>query len=134
MIEVSTELEGKTFGLFDLETKLKPIGYVIGGNWDYDHGSFDYMIDDSGGYQFLRVPFRAIDGELDTDGLKVKLLRPYLLAHQYEDDLDQEGNVGNIAATFNQFAAPEDPDAEFPKNNISYGKSLVRELEKLLLC
>ncbi len=132
-IEITSELEGKTFSLFELETKLKPIGYVIGGSWDYDHGSFDYQIDQSNGYQFLRVPFQAINGSLDQDGVTVKIQRPFLLSHQYEDDTDDEGNSGTLSASFNQFAKPENPDADFPENYISYGKSLVYELENLLL-
>lgn len=133
MIEILSQLEGKTFNLFDLETMLKPKGYVIGGNWDYDHGSFDYSLDQSNGYQFLRVPFQAIDGSLDQDGVSVKILRPYLLSHQYEDDTDDEGQIGNFSASFNQFSSPENPDADFPDQYISYGKFLVRELEKELL-
>jgi hypothetical protein len=133
MIKISSQLEGKTFGLFDLETKLKPEGYAIGGGWDYDHGSFDYKIDDSDGYQFLRVPFKAVDGSLDQDGVMVELLQPFLLSHKYEDGMDDEGNIGNLSASFNQFAEPENPDAEFPENYISLGKTLVRDLEKLLL-
>ena len=133
MIEITSELEGKTFSLFDLETKLKPKGYVIGGNWDYDHGSFDFQIDNSDGYQFLRIPFQAIDGSLDQDGVTVKIQRPFLLSHQYENDTDDEGIAGNFSASFNQFSSPENPDANFPQNYISYGKSLVHELEKELL-
>ena len=132
-IKITSDLEGKTFSLFELETKLKPKGYVIGGNWDYDHGSFDYQIDNSDGYQFLRVPFQAIDGSLDQDGVIVKILRPFLISHKYEDDTDDEGNIGNLSASFNQFSSPENPDADFPDNYISYGKTLVRELEKVLL-
>lgn len=133
MIEISSKLEGKTFGLFDLETKLKPEGYMIGGGWDYDHGTFDFKIDDNEGYQFLRIPFKAVDGSLDTDGVMVKMMTPYLLSHKYEDGIDREGNIGNVSASFNQFAEPEDPDAEFPQEYIAYGKSLVRDLEKMLL-
>lgn len=133
MIEISSELEGKTYSLFDLETKLKPKGYVIGGNWDYDHGFFDFQIDNSEGYQFLRVPFQAVDGSLDQDGVTVKIQRPFLLSHKYEDGMDDEGTIGNFSASFNQFAEPENPDAEFPENYISYGKTLVHEIENMLL-
>ncbi len=52
MIEIPSALEGKTFLLNVLEQELKPLGYVIGGNWDYDHGSFDYKMADDVGYQF----------------------------------------------------------------------------------
>lgn len=133
MIKVPSELSGKIFGLYDLETKLKPLGYVIGGNWDYDHGSFDFKIDDKDGYQFLRVPFKAVSGSLDTDGVKVEILEPYLLSHEYEDGVDREGNIGAISASFNQFQEPKNPDGDFPNIYINYGKSLVRDIEKQLL-
>ena len=82
---------------------------------------------------FYVVPFQAIDGSLDQDGVTVKIQRPFLLSHQYENDTDDEGIAGNLSASFNQFSSPENPDANFPRNYISYGKSLVHELEKELL-
>ncbi|CAH0344586.1 YugN-like family protein [Bacillus sp. CECT 9360] len=133
MIEVASRLEGKTFVLYELESKMKPMGYVISGNWDYDHGYFDYKIDDDDGYQFLRVPFRAVDGQLDAGGATVQLQKPFLLDHQYQDDVDDEGNIGNLTASFNQFQEPKNPDAEFPENYIGLGKALVHDLEKNLL-
>ena len=73
MIEIPSSVEGKQFDLYKLEQKLKPIGYSIGGNWDYDHGAFDYKINDEVGYQFLRLPFSAIDGQLDANNCTVEL-------------------------------------------------------------
>jgi hypothetical protein len=133
MIEIPSALEGKTFQLYKLERELKPLGYVIGGNWDYDHGSFDYKIDDEVGYQFLRLPFEAVDGQLDSHGTTVKLGRPYLLSHKYQIGVDDHAHIGNFSASFNQFSEPEDPDARFPEKYISVGKALVKELEKRLL-
>ena len=134
MIEISSKLEGKTFSLLDLETKLKPKGYVIGGNWDYDHGSFDIKMGENDGYQFLRLPFKAVDAPLDTDGATVKLMTPFVLAHKYEDGMDEgEGYIGNFTASFNQFAEPENPDAEVPQNYVSEAKKIVQDIENLLL-
>lgn len=133
MIEIPSTLEDKTFRLYKLEEVLKPLGYVIGGNWDYDHGSFDYKIDDENGYQFLRIPFEAVDGQLDSNGTTVKLGRPYLLSHQYQIGLDDNVHVGNIGASFDQFSEPQDPDAQFPEKYISVGQALVKQLEEQLL-
>jgi hypothetical protein len=133
MIEIPSRLEGKTFSLYKLEQLLKPLGYVIGGNWDYDHGSFDYKMDDEAGYQFLRVPFEAIDGQLDSHGTTVKFGRPFLLSHKYQIGVDDHADVGNFGASFNQFAEPQDPDATFPEKYINVGKALVKELESRLL-
>jgi hypothetical protein len=131
MIEIPSQLEGQSFNLYKLESSLKPIGYVIGGNWDYDHGYFDYKIDDEVGYQYLRVPFTAVDGQLDSQNTTVQLGRPFLLSHKYQIGLDDHVSVPD-PGTLNQFSEPQDPDAEFPVKYIDLGKSLVKELEDLL--
>lgn len=132
MIELSSKLEGKHYNLYFLEQKLKPMGYVIGGNWDYDHGAFDYKIDDEAGYQFLRLPFTAVDGQLDSSGVTVKLERPFLLSHKYQIGLDDNAFTGNMSASFNQFSEPQDPDATFPEKYVETGKRLVKEIEEVL--
>jgi hypothetical protein len=132
MIEIPSKIEGKHFDLYKLEQKLKPNGYAIGANWDYDHGYFDYKINDEGGYQFLRVPFRSIDGQLDARNCTVELKRPFLLFHKYQDRLDDHADIGNLSASFNQFQEPADKDAGFPEKYIDVGKSLITELETIL--
>ncbi|EIJ80722.1 hypothetical protein PB1_10197 [Bacillus methanolicus PB1] len=133
MIEIPSKVEGLHFDLYKLEQLLKPLGYSIGGSWEYDHGSFDYKIDDEAGYQFLRIPFRAIDGQLDTHSCTVKVERPYLLSHIYESGLDDNASIGNTLTSLNQFSEPVDKDASFPEKYIDIGKSLVNELESVLL-
>jgi hypothetical protein len=133
MIEIPSKVEGKQFDLYKLEQKLKPIGYTIGGNWDYDHGAFDYKLNTAEGYQFLRVPFTAVDGELDVRNCTVEIGIPYLLAHEYEAGIDEQVNSGTFSGTFNQFQEPTNKDADFPHPLIDKGKALVAELEALLL-
>jgi hypothetical protein len=134
MIEIPSKLEGRQFDLYKLEQKLKPIGYSIGGGWDYDHGVFDYKIgEDEEGYQFLRLPFSPIDGQLDSRNCTVSLGRPFLLAHNFQGELDDHANSGNFAAVINQFSEPVDKDADFPNKYIDNGKRLVAELESILL-
>ncbi|RLQ91102.1 YugN-like family protein [Falsibacillus albus] len=133
MIEIDSNIEGKHYQLYKLEQLMKPLGYDIGGNWDYDHGYFDYKIDDEVGYQFLRVPFTAVDGQLDSQGVTVKLGKPYLLSHKYQRGLDDHANIFNVSASFNQFQEPVDKDASFPKQYIQVGKDLVKELEQTLI-
>ncbi|WP_102345055.1 YugN-like family protein [Bacillus sp. Marseille-P3661] len=133
MIPISSSIENRTFQLIDLESKLKPLGYVIGGNWDYDHGYFDYKIaDDHGSYQYLRVPFEAVDGQLDSNGTTVKLRQPFLLSHNYQEGLDDHAGTGVFSGTTDQFQEPQDPDAEYPPELVDMGKSLVNELEDIL--
>ncbi len=133
MIELPSRLEGEHFDLFKLEQKLKPNGYSIGGNWDYDQGAFDYKMNDDGAYQFLRLPFTAVDGQLDARNCTVQLGRPYLLSHVYQQGIDEQAHSDNSSATFNQFQEPVDKDGEIPEHYLEKGKELVIELENLLL-
>lgn len=132
MIEIPSQLEGRQFDLYKLEQKLKPEGYSIGGNWDYDHGAFDYKISDDGGYQFLRLPFTAVDGQLDARNCTVELGRPFLLNHVYQGGLDDHANSGAIQGGFNQFQEPADKDGTFPEQLHDVGKTLVQKLESTL--
>ncbi|RKL64980.1 hypothetical protein CR203_23165 [Salipaludibacillus neizhouensis] len=132
MIEIKSALEDQTYKLMDLENKLKPLGYVIGGGWEYDHGHFDYEMESDGSYLFVRVPFRPVEGEeLDMKGVNVTIERPFLLAHKYEDGLDEDVHDPN--PLLNQFSEPEDSDAEFPQEWVNTGKEYVRELEEVLI-
>ncbi|WP_078379235.1 YugN-like family protein [Sutcliffiella halmapala] len=133
MIPIPSKVEGTDFHLYKLEKELQELGYSIGGNWDYDHGYFDYKIDDKVGYQYLRVPFQAVDGQLDSQGTTVRIGRPFLLSHKYQIGVDDNAHVGNGAAAFNQFSEPVDSDASFPKEYVELGRSLVKELEAVLL-
>ncbi|MGR3775717.1 YugN-like family protein [Bacillus paramycoides] len=130
MIPIQSNLVGRTYALYKLEEVMKPLGYSIGGNWDYDKGCFDYKIDEEDGYQFLRVPFTAVDGELDVPGVVVRLETPYIISHVYQDELDNEVNTLAAGTSLNQFAEPKDPDGDVKRKYIDIGKVLVQELEK----
>lgn len=132
MIEMPSAIENKQFKLQHLEEKLKPLGYSIGGNWDYDHGYLDYKINnDRNMYVYLRVPFEAVEGEVGQKGAIVQLGRPFLLAHSYQEDLDD--HIMEYNSLMNQFSEPEEKDAKVPQEYFMTGKSLVQELEMTLL-
>jgi hypothetical protein len=134
MIELPSNVEGKQFDLYKLEQILKPIGYSIGGGWEYSHGAFDYKIDDENdSYLFLRVPFSSIDGQLDSPNCTVEIGRPFLLSHQYQGELDDNAGAGTFSGTINQFSEPVNEDARFPEKYIDNGKQAVEKLEAALL-
>lgn len=133
MLELPSTIEGKQFDLYKLEEKLKPIGFSIGGNWDYDHGAFDYKLNGVEGYHFLRLPFSSIDGQLDDDNCTVRIGTPYLLAHLYQEGLDDHADSGSFSGTLNQFAEPVDKDADFPKKFVDNGQRLLAQVESILL-
>jgi hypothetical protein len=139
MIALQSEVVGKEIKLKDLEDKLKPLGYDIGGGWEYDHGYFDYKIDEEEGYTFLRLPFQAIDGELEQRGVTVRIGKPFLLNHKYQEGLDDNPDVFNgmfrmaYNSSINQFQEPIDKDAEVNQKYMPTARSLLQELELTLL-
>ncbi len=132
MIPMNSVLEGKTIELSIMEDKLRQLGYSYGGGWEYDHGYFDYKIDDEDGYLFLRVPIKAVKKELDADGAIVEIGQPFMLSHMYQAGVDPEGNIGNISASFNQFQEPTNKDAEIDEEWLKYGERYVKELDAAL--
>ncbi|MGM9924763.1 MAG: YugN family protein [Bacillus sp. (in: firmicutes)] len=133
MQRINSKITGKTLPLYEMERLMKPIGYSIGGNWGYDHGYFDYKMADEPGYVYLRVPFQAVQGALNHEGVVVRVGTPFILAHQYEDEVDEGASSGVLATVFNQFAEPVDRDAEILLQYGVLGKALVEELEFYLL-
>lgn len=132
MIQIDSSIEGMRFNLHKLEELLKPRGYTIGGNWDYDRGCFDYKMANDDGYQFLRVPFTAVEGELDRAGAVVRLEKPFVLNHVFQAGIDDHAHIGNATASFNQFAEPEDPDGTVDDKYVKMARRLVNNLEKIL--
>ena len=127
LIPIQSNLEGRTYALYKLEEIMKPLGYSIGGNWDYDKGCFDYKIDEEDGYQFLRVPFTAVNGELDVPGVIVRLETPYILSHVYQDELDDHVNTLTAGTSgLDRFAEPKDPDGDVKENISILGKCSCR--------
>src|SRR5690606_3359132 len=66
MINLETDLEGKQMSFGFARKKLKEYGFHIGGNWDYDRGMFDGILNrENGETIYLRLPFHVLEGELD---------------------------------------------------------------------
>lgn len=133
MKPIKSRLENEIFALNEAEDILKSMGFTYGGNWDYDHGYFDYKLDDEEGYTFLRIPFKAVEGELDKRETTVQMGEPFLLAHKYQIGLDDNASAGNISGSINQFSEPQDPDATIDKKWIGIAKELVQKAETQLL-
>nr|WP_200865452.1 YugN-like family protein [Sediminibacillus terrae] len=133
MIPIPSDLENRDFSLHALEETLKPMGFSIGGNWDYDQGSFDYKMGVEDGYQFLRIPFKAVKGMLDSPGVIVKLGKPFVLSHVYQSGVDADGRNGALRGAVDQFQTPVDPDGEVNDQFVEEGKELLQEVERSLM-
>ncbi|TSB48181.1 YugN-like family protein [Alkalicoccobacillus porphyridii] len=137
MIPIQSTIEGKSFKFETLEALLKPLGYTIGSNWEYDHGYFDYTIDQDQGYTFLRVPFRTEYGELGQKGTTVILDTPFILKHNYQEDLDDNISSGTVpiqvSGLINQFQEPVNKDGDVSDKYVPIAENLVKEVETVLL-
>ncbi|MCP3032765.1 YugN-like family protein [Halobacillus sp. A1] len=136
MITLESELTNKLFVFHEMEQALQPLGFKLADNWEYDHGYLDYKIDnEASGYQFLRLPVEVIEGQfLDnpSDATLVKVKEPYLLAHYYQDGIDDHVREGNFRASFDQFQEPKDKDGEFPEHLIPVGMQALLDAEQAL--
>jgi YugN-like family len=135
MYPLKSKLENKIFTLNSIEQELKSHGFVIGPNWDYDHGSFDLLMENENGrYHYLRLPFSVTSGSLDMHGAEVQFESPYLLTHVYNEGLDDNiGVEGAFTASINQFSEPIEKDAKTPKNYQVKGIEILRKVEEYLL-
>ncbi|MCP8617781.1 YugN family protein [Salirhabdus salicampi] len=133
MIPLESAVVNQVYTLQELEQKLKPLGFDIGSNWEYDHGYFDYAFAKKGEYVFLRIPFTAEIGQLDEPGVQVRIGQPFMLGHQYEDNEDVDGILSNSTALINQFQTPVDSDAEIAPEYKDKGEHFMKTVEKVLL-
>ncbi|QQK77463.1 hypothetical protein HUG15_19015 [Salicibibacter cibarius] len=131
MLELRSQINGLEMPLKELEQRLGPLGFMIGGGWEYDHAYMEYQIADDNGYQFLRIPFSATVGEIGSGDATVVLGTPFILSHRYQTGLDHEG-ITAYSALWNQFSSPEEKDAYVDQVYVREGVMLVRELEQVL--
>ncbi|MFD0675201.1 YugN family protein [Cohnella sp. GCM10027633] len=113
---------------------LSEHGFALGGNWDYDHGSFDCALDDENKV-WLRLPFDVTNGNLDSESpeidAKIRFGEPYVLKHLYNEGIDKGAMPGVMSAAFNQFSDPVDPDASIESRWIERAKTKLRKVEAI---
>ncbi len=120
-----------TYG--DLSETFAQYQFTLGGNWDYDRGSFDRILAEDGEATiYLRVPFEVTEGELDAPEAKVVLGTPYVIKHVVQADttLNEEGFDSGL---MNQFQEPVDPDASLDPRWAEEGRRVVEEVGRALL-
>lgn len=115
-----------------LSQQFAQFGFVLGGNWDYDHGSFDrIMAEDGEATIYLRIPFEVTEGELDAPNAKVMFGTPYVIKHVVQADTTLNAE-GLDSALLNQFQEPADPDASLDPRWAEEGRRVVEEVSRAL--
>lgn len=109
-------------------------GFTLGGNWDYDHGSFDCVLDDANKV-WLRLPFDVTIGNLDSEteasDTTIQFGEPYVLKHVYNEGLDEEAHPRGLGAMLDQFSDPVDPDDEIESHWIEKAKRKLHAVETI---
>jgi hypothetical protein len=107
--------------------------FVLGGNWDYDHGYFDRNLDEANKV-WLRIPFQVVTGRLEGDmeatDAFVQIGTPFVLKHVYNEGLDSEAEAESYGALIDQFQTPLDVDGEVEDKWVQEASQLLTEVER----
>lgn len=128
-----TALENRLKPFGTLRRELENYGFSVGGNWDYDHGYLDKVMNEEQTV-YLRIPFQMIEGTLDgmnsdTSNL-AKVGTPFVLKHLYREGNDPDGSVGVVDSMVNQFQEPKNKDADIEEHWVEQARALLAEVEK----
>lgn len=131
MIPLESELENREGDYDFFWEHLEPFEFVVGGNWDYDHGYFDKALDGERRKVYLRIPFKVIEGRFDAVSTNnhtlIRIGTPFVLKHEYEEGVDRGGDSGLFSGLVDQFQDPTDPDAPVQDKWVEAAKKVLDE-------
>lgn len=135
MIELQSGIENREEDFSAVRKTLEALQFTLGGNWDYEHGSFDRALDGEDKV-WLRLPFRVIGGTLDSEqeerDVTIRFGRPYVLKHLYREGTDPTAEKEIYGGLIDQFQVPTDPDAEVEPEWAEKAKQTLSEVEGAL--
>jgi hypothetical protein len=134
MFAIPSSLTSQVKNYVSTSNDLSEHGFGLGGNWEYDHGSFDCALDEANKV-WLRLPFDVTIGHLDNEkqenNAKIQFGQPYVLKHVYNKGLDQEAQPRAIGALMDQFSDPVDPDDEIESHWIDKARQKLNVVESI---
>jgi hypothetical protein len=119
MIILPSRLKNTVIAYMHARSQLSSRGYIVGGNWDYDMGYFDYVLDDSTRTNYLRIPFYACKGSIEDKNGVIRMGNPYLLS-----GYDKMGLACSLL---------EEDEQGMPASSINRGIELLVQAEEALL-
>lgn len=131
MIHLDTNVEGKRLTFGEAQTQLKPFGFDIGGNWDYDRGIFDGILERNRGETiYLRLPFHVIEGQLDQASALIEFQKPFIIKHVVNLGLAKDSSALLSASGLGQFQKPLDRDGYIPNKDHwqEFGEEVVGDI------
>ena len=82
MIEIPSRLTNTITNYVYAHHQLGSHGFIVGGNWDYKHGYFDYLMDSGNKSNYIRIPFTTIKGSIEDKNGVIRFGTPYLLSYE----------------------------------------------------
>lgn len=111
MLKLETNIEGKHAQFGVIRDQIKESGFTLGSYWDYDKGFFDNILSkDDAESIYLRMPFKVIDGQLDSYNAHISFETPYVIKHIVHLGLEHDGSSLADATGLSQFQTPIDKD------------------------
>jgi hypothetical protein len=133
MKPLTSKLEQVHESFDSVRAHLQQHEFVLGGNWDYDHGYFDRNLDEANKV-WLRIPFQVVTGRLEGDmeatDAFVQIGTPFVLKHVYNEGLDSEAEAESYGALIDQFQTPLDVDGEVEDKWVQEASQLLNEVER----
>ncbi|GAA0464943.1 YugN-like family protein [Alkalibacillus silvisoli] len=134
MKALDSGIENQAYSFEDIENILSPLEFSVGGNWEYDHAYFDHKLErNDEEYAFIRIPVSTEIGTIGEKNAQIRVGKPFLLVHRFEAGIDHQSISGNVQAGFNQFQAPEDPDAEVDDSYVQRAEAVMKKVDRALL-
>jgi hypothetical protein len=134
MIPLDSSLENTEDVFCNLHESLSKFDFCLAGNWEYSHGYLDKHLDKAHKV-WVRIPFHVTEGELDgaseeqCDAL-IKLGKPYVFGHLYEEDVDEDAEFQMIGGLINQFQSPVESDADVNPRWVARAQAVIRKAEQ----
>lgn len=85
-------IEGKVVQFSDLESIMRTMNMIRGGQWDWERTTYDHKFEnrDTGNIYYLRVQGVAIRGEIEQPNAEVLLKTPILGHHYYPHGIEYD--------------------------------------------
>lgn len=136
MITIETALENVVDDYRDIHEQFEKYGFCLGGNWEYTHGFLDKHLD-SERKVWLRVPMHVTSGSLDGEANNceavVKLGKPFVFGHLYNEGLSDEASLNVVGGLLNQFQEPVEQDAPVQDRWVQQAEQVIRQVERDLV-
>lgn len=125
MFQIPSTLENLILNYDDAKKKLTQFGFLVGGNWDFRIGYFDYLLDAKHHSGYLRIPFQVHKGSIEDKNGVIRLGTPIVLANKIQNGMMKRHN--------DAWEWKRDERLQIANQFVIKGLVLVKQAENLLM-